>query len=217
MTRKLLAVSLVVLAAAPAAAFAGNSTRDVRVSASKQCATVQTKLGAVRFGQAFASFGACVSALAPLARQSATSAVTTCRSERGSASFAATHGGKTFARFYGVGRKGKHAFDRCVAAKERSAWVAVASAASACQSERANAAFAASHGGATFAQYYGANPFGACVTQKARPPFTVTPLQPTPAATPAQDLKTPPGGANCGPVESGGPPHPLIAGCMVVR
>jgi hypothetical protein len=215
MTRKLLAVSLVVLATVAATAFAGTSS--TQVSASKQCAAVQAQLGPFWFERAFASFGACVSALAPLARQDANTAAASCRNERAYASFAATHGGKTFARFYGVGRKSKNAYGRCVSAKERSASVVVAAAASACQAEQADAGFASSHDGKTFAQFYGTNAFAACVALKARASFTVSPLQPSPTPTPQQESK---GGtviSGCGPVPTGGPPRPLIASCMVVQ
>ena len=85
MIRKLFVVSVVALATVPAAAFAGNSARDVHASASKQCTAVQAKIGAISFGRTFASFGACVSALTPLARQNANTAVALCRSEIGRA------------------------------------------------------------------------------------------------------------------------------------
>ena len=191
MIRKLVTVSLVALTVS-ATAFAGTSSRDVQVSASKQCAAMQAKLGALSFNRAFASFGACVSALTPLARQSVNTANASCRSERTDANFAANHGGKTFAQFYG----GQNAFGKCVSGRERSVTVAAASAASACRTQVGSAAFAA------------------CVALKVKPSLTLSATQPT--QTPQQQEQqgsTPTGG--CGPDTGAGPAHPLVASCTV--
>ena len=217
MIRKLLAISLIAMASVPAVAFAGNSSNDTHASASKQCTAVEAKIGATSFDRAFVSFGACVSALTPLVRQSANTAAASCRSERASASFAASHGGKTFAQFYGVGRTHKNAYGKCVSAKEQHALVAAVSAASACQTAQANANFASSHGGKTFAQFYGASAFAMCIALRAQSSLTLGADQPTPAP-PQQESKgsTPVGG--CGPVEAGGgPAHPLVASCTVAK
>jgi len=200
MTRKLLVVLLVVLAALPAAAFAGTSS--AQSSASKQCVTVQAKFGASAFAQVFPSFGACVTALTPLARENATGAASACRAERASAGFTTTHGGKTFARFYGTGPKSKNAFGRCVAAKELSASRTVIAAATVCQTATS--------------QFWGASAFATCVTTKAQPSFTASPAQPTPAPEPQQQgSKGGTVGGGCGPVETGGTPKPL--GCLVAK
>ena len=188
MIRKLFVVLVVALATVPATAFAGNSARDVHASASKQCTAVQAKIGAISFGRTFASFGACVSALTPLARQNANTAAASCRSARANANFAATHDGKTFAQFYGVGPTHTNAFGKCVSRKERAASAADLSATSACQSEQ----------GAAFA---------ACIALKAHPSLTVSPIQPSQESQ-QQEPKgsTPIGG--CGPGTSD-PAHPL--------
>jgi hypothetical protein len=187
MIRKLFAVSVVALATVPAAALAAHSSGDVHASASKQCTAVQAKIGAVSFGRTFASFGACVSALTPLARQNANTAAASCRSARANANFAATHDGKTFAQFYGVGPTHANAFGRCVSGKERAASAADLSATSACQSEQ----------GAAFA---------ACIALKAHPTLTVSPIQPSQESQQQEPKGTTPG---CGP-GSDGPAHPLV-------
>lgn len=186
MIRKVFAVSLVVLTV-PATAFAATSARDVHASATKQCTAVHAKIGAISFNRVFASFGSCVSALTPLARQNANTAEAACRSARANANFAATHNGKTFAQFYGVGPSHANAFGKCVSAKERAATAADVSAASACQTEQGGAAFAA------------------CVTLKVHPTFTVTPVQPSQSTQQPEPNGTTPG---CGP-GADGPAHPL--------
>jgi hypothetical protein len=119
MIRKLCAVSLVALTVS-AAAFAGTSSREVQVNASKQCTAVQAKLGAFAFSKTFASFGACVSALTPLARQNVNSAEAWCKSHRVS--------GTTWGK--------------CVSAREKTTRLAVAAAAPACGTKEAPASFA---------------------------------------------------------------------------
>jgi hypothetical protein len=198
MIRKLFAVSLVALATVPAAAFAGNSSRDVHASASKQCTAVQAKIGAISFERAFASFGACVSALTPLARQNANTAAASCKGARADANFAATHSGKTFAQFYGVGLNHSNAYGKCVSAKERAASAADVSAASTCQTD------------------LGATAFATCVTLKVHPSLTVSPEQPSQSSQ-QQEPKgsTPVGG--CGAESGVGPAHPLVASCTVAK
>jgi hypothetical protein len=198
MIRKLFAVSLVAVAAVPAA-FAQTSSRDVHASASRQCIAVRTKIGPVSFGHTFASFGSCVSALTPLTRQNANTAAASCRSERADASFSATHGGKTFARFYGAGSANKNAFGRCVSAKERAETAADLSAAFACRTEVGAAAFAA------------------CVASKASPPLAVSPVQPSPAPAPQEPGSVAPVGGCGGAQEGAGPAHPLATDCAVSK
>jgi hypothetical protein len=198
MIRKLFAVSLVALATVPATAVAGTSSRDLHASASKQCTAVQAKIGAISFERAFSSFGACVSALTPLAQQNANTAAASCRSARANASFDATHGGKTFAQFYGVGINHANAYGKCVSAKEAAASAAAVSAASACQTD------------------LGATAFATCVTLKVHPTLTVTPEQPALSSQqPEPKGSTIVGG--CGPENSAGPAHPLVASCTVAK
>lgn len=198
MIRKLFAVSLVALATVPAAAFAGNSSRDVHASATKQCTAVQAKIGAVSFERAFSSFGACVSALTPLARQNANTAAASCRSARANANFDATHGGKTFVQFYGVGLSHTNAYGKCVSTKEGAASAADVSAASACQTD------------------VGATAFATCIELKVHPALTVSPVQPSQSS----QEQVPKGSTTvggCGPENSAGPAHPLVASCTVAK
>ena len=113
-----------------------------------------------------------------------------CKAERADANFASTHGGKTFAQFYGANKNGKTPFGKCVSAKAKAkakhsttttATTAAPTtspsedrASKACKAEQSDANFAAAHGGKTFAQHYGANTglqnaFGKCVAMKAKP------------------------------------------------
>jgi hypothetical protein len=205
--------------AAPAAAPATNATQN----ASAACTALKAKIGATAFTQAYATFGQCVSSLAPLEQQNLTSAQAACSAEQSDPNFAASHGGMSFAQFYGTGKKDKNAFGNCVSTKAKASSVAEGkarpnpsrtcrslrsqmgattfaltygknandrnafgkcvaktahaqtqnevSAASACRAEQADANFAASHSGKTFAQFYGtgdlANAFGKCVAAKA--------------------------------------------------
>ena len=107
-----------------------------------------------------------------------------CRTERADANFAASHGGKTFAQFYGKNKGNANAFGKCVSAKAKAqhptttGQTETQSASSlgadaACAAERADANFAAGHGGKSFAQFYGTNAglnnaFGQCVSTKAK-------------------------------------------------
>ena len=61
--------------------------------------------------------GKCVSAWTQTEHQNRHAAETACKAEQADAGFAAAHGGKTFAQFYGVGNKGANALNRCVQAK----------------------------------------------------------------------------------------------------
>jgi hypothetical protein len=84
-------------------------------------------------------------------------ALRACRAERRDPNFAAEHGGKTFAEFYG---------ERPMRACRRAKGVIVRNAAQACRTERRADP-------AAFRQKYGTNPsrrnaFGKCVSQKAR-------------------------------------------------
>lgn len=220
--KKTLILTALVFALAPVAAFAAPTPAQ---QASKDCASLRAKIGATAFTQAFGNasnaFGKCVSKFAQVERANTTSANSLCRVEQADVTFAATHGGKTFAQFYGTG-KGKNAFAKCVSLKATSSSAAeqsamnpartctglktkmgatlfaqgfgtnqshrnafgkcvslvarsqstiVVDAASACMSELNDAAFATSHAGKTFAQFYGtntdlSNAFGNCVAKK---------------------------------------------------
>jgi hypothetical protein len=110
--RRLLIILATAAALAPVAASAGASTNAT--SARSDCARLQATMGTKAFSQAYATFGACVSRYAPIEQQVSTSANTTCTAQQADSNFAATHGGKTFAQYYGTGKNGHDAFARCV-------------------------------------------------------------------------------------------------------
>jgi len=109
-----------------------------------------------------------------------------------------------FAQRYGTG---DGAFPQCVTAAARAQVAAELSAAAACNAERADAGFAGSHGGKTFAQAYGtnadlSNAFGRCVAQKALA-FVTAQLRPAARPTPV-----PPPTDRCGAYEGTAPLKP---------
>jgi hypothetical protein len=106
----LLLVAAVVLA--PVAAFAASPQSGT--SARSDCAKLRATMGDKAFSQAYASFGACVSRYAPVEQQLTASAEATCTAQQADPNFASTHGGKTFAQYYGTGKTDKNAFARCV-------------------------------------------------------------------------------------------------------
>jgi hypothetical protein len=110
--RRLIIVLVAAAVLAPVAAFA--ATTPSATSARIDCVKLQAAMGATAFSQAYATFGACVSRYAPIEQQVTTSANATCTAQQADPNFAATHGGKTFAQFYGTGAKDKNAFARCV-------------------------------------------------------------------------------------------------------
>ena len=228
--RKLLLIAALVLAVAPAAATA--NTTSVAANASKACSALRTQVGPTAFGNTFASFGACVSSVSPLEQLNATTAAALCRAEQADASFAASHGGKTFARFYGNGKKGVHALANCIVRKtlsssatERNVTVGGSTSASAliaaqiaaagsCRSLWVSPSFGAAHNGKSFAQWFGtsadlANAFGRCVVSSTVVPSAQLPTQQpptttTPGTTPATGTSGPGG---CDPAGTGGNPH----------
>src|SRR5205807_1749271 len=78
----------------------------------------------------------------------------------------------TFDLTYGTNRNHANSFGMCASATAKAQAANELSAGSSCQTEQADASFAASHSGKTFAQVYGttafgANAFGKCVSSKA--------------------------------------------------
>jgi hypothetical protein len=118
--RKMMVCTVVALALAPVAALA---TPTPAQAAAKDCTALRAKMGTVAFVQAFGgasnAFGKCVSKLTQLEQANASSANALCRAEQADPNFSATHGGKTFAQFYGSGAKHKNAFGNCVSLKNR--------------------------------------------------------------------------------------------------
>jgi hypothetical protein len=83
-------------------------------NASADCTAFKAKIGVTAFAQAYSSFGACVSRYAQIEQQNQTSANVSCTALSTDVNFAASHGGKTFAQFYGTGKGGSNAMGRCV-------------------------------------------------------------------------------------------------------
>ncbi len=167
--KRLILILLVAAAVAPVAAFAASP--DATKNASTDCTALKAKMGATAFGQAYSSFSACVSRYAQIEQQNQTSANTSCTALAADANFAANHGGKTFAQFYGTGKSGSNAMGRCVSS------IAKASS-QAEQQGRLNPAQTcraakAKMGASAFAAFYGKNAndknaFGKCVSKTAR-------------------------------------------------
>ncbi|HVE69665.1 MAG TPA: hypothetical protein VNB64_13905 [Solirubrobacteraceae bacterium] len=146
-------------------------------SPAQQCRAERTAMGDANFRTTYGTnanrsnaFGKCVAKHARAEDANTANAARQCRAERNDANFAATHGGKTFAQFYGTNANGRNAFGKCVSAKSAQATdqqqTARINAARKCRTEqRADAA--------AFRTTYGtnanrSNAFGRCVSKHAR-------------------------------------------------
>jgi len=145
-------------------------------SPAQRCAAERTAIGTPAFNQLYGTnaldrnaFGKCVVKLTRAEAQNTAKATEACRAEQSDVNFASTHGGKTFAQFYGTGKNGHNAFGRCVSQKASAAaqaqQQATIRAARACKAERTADPTA-------FKNKYGtnankSNAFGKCVSQKA--------------------------------------------------
>lgn len=128
-------------------------------------------MGTTAFSQAYRTFGACVSRYAPVEQQVTLSAEATCTAQQADPGFAAAHGGKTFAQYYGSGKLDRNAFARCVAlvakANRRAEQQGRMNPAWTCRALRAQMT------APLFAQAYGRNAndrnaFGKCVSTTAK-------------------------------------------------
>jgi len=189
-----LACAVSAAAIAPAAASAADPTPSDFKNAAKYCKALKAASGSNNFVSMFGTkknaYGKCVSSTAKQqanedAKQkkaAKASAAKECKAEREDATFAGAHGGKTFAQFYGTGRL-ENAYGRCVSQKAKQHQSEAdeeddaeqgdrLNAAKTCRAERADSNFADTHGGKTFAQFYGTgrleNAFGKCVSQTAK-------------------------------------------------
>jgi len=128
---------------------------------------------------AYPSLSACIAAGASAASESSANAAKACKAEQDgdAAAFAAAHGGKSFADFYGTNGNKKNAFGKCVSGKAdesvADSQAAELAAASKCKAMRADPGFAAAHGGKSFADFYGTNAnkknaFAKCVSTTAK-------------------------------------------------
>lgn len=113
--RKIMIVALVVAGIAVPAALA--------VTPQAPSAYCKANPALIGSGKTYATMGACVAKQAALAAANRTNAAKACKAEMADANFAASHGGKTFAQFYGTtAGKGKgdgngDAYGKCVSQK----------------------------------------------------------------------------------------------------
>src|SRR5229473_2840126 len=106
--RKLIFLALFVALAAPIAALADGTPPTPATTANQTCKQARTTLGTTTFAQTYGTntsrsnaFGKCLSANAKSAQQAVVNAAKTCKAQQADPNFAASHGGKTFAQFYG--------------------------------------------------------------------------------------------------------------------
>jgi hypothetical protein len=185
--RGIVLVAVLAAAFAPAAAFA--STHD-QIAASRDCTALVAKMGPVAFDKAYPSFGVCVSRFVPLEQSNTTSANTTCAQLYGKNGYGscvastaqassqveqqgrlnpaqtcraqrAAMGAATFARMYGRSA-------RCVSTVAKAQNANETNGAATCKGEQDDPDFATKNGGRTFADFYGTNPFGRCVSTNAQ-------------------------------------------------
>ena len=112
--------------------------------------------------------GKCVSKWTQAEHQNRHEAAAACKAEQADANFAAAHGGKTFAQFYGTGKNRANAMNKCISSKRAAESAedkqAVVNAARSCKAERK------AMGTSAFAAKYGSNAdksnaFGRCVSK----------------------------------------------------
>jgi hypothetical protein len=166
--RKLI-VFVALALAIPAAAIADNTAPPtVQAAAKAACRTERTAIGDAAFKLLHGAngFGKCVSSAVKSAKANDAAALNTCKKDQSDPAFAAAHGGKTFAQFYGKNSSGANALGKCVSATSSAAdhalLAATIAAAKSCKTERADrAAFATKYGAS-------ANAFGKCVSSKVK-------------------------------------------------
>jgi hypothetical protein len=168
-------ILLILVAAAATAAAAYGAPGDQGKSPAQVCKSELATLGAANFRSLYApggsganAFGKCVSQHARAAAANRTNAAKACKTEMAmpEAEFRATHGGQSFAEFYGKNKNDRNAYGKCVSSKANAAAAkqeaATMNAAKACKAERAadRAAFTAKYGGKA------SSAFGKCVSAK---------------------------------------------------
>ena len=175
MKRFLPFILVAIAAVAASAAFAAPG--DNGKSPAQFCKNELATLGAANFRSLYAptgngenAFGKCVSKHAQAAKVNRTNAAKACKAEQAmpEAEFRATHGGQSFAEFYGKNKNDRNAYGKCVSSKAHAAneqqEAATMKAAKACKAERAanRAAFTAKYGGKA------SSAFGKCVSSKSK-------------------------------------------------
>jgi hypothetical protein len=162
--------------AIPAMAVAADPTSNPN-SPAAQCRAERSAMGVTNFKNTYGTnadksnaFGKCVSKHAKSQDANDANAAKRCKAERDDPNFAASHGGKTFAEFYGTNKNGKNAFGKCVSRKGDETTEAQQdkrlNAARTCRTEQREdaAAFKAKYG----TNHNKSNAFGKCVSKAAR-------------------------------------------------
>ena len=177
MKLKALFAALAVAAVLPVAALADPASPSDKANGARSCQALKTSLTEATFKATYGTnadksnaFGKCVSKWTQAEHQNRHAAETACKAEQADAGFAAAHEGKTFAQFYGTGKNGANALNRCIQSKRVAESTAdkqaVVAAAKKCKAERK------SMGDAAFKAAYGttadkSNAFGKCVSKLA--------------------------------------------------
>jgi hypothetical protein len=166
----------------------GPSANSVAV---QQCVAEKHAMGNKAFKALYGkrAMRTCAGKQTPRAQGTVNNAAQQCKAEQADPNFAASHGGLTFAQFYGTNPNDANAFGKCVSGKVQAAQAEqqaqVQNAAQKCRAERSDPNFAGSHGGKTFEEFYGTNrnkknAFGKCVSSKAKAKSSQpTPVTPT--------------------------------------
>jgi hypothetical protein len=173
MKLKALVAAFAVAAILPVAALADEASPSDKANGARSCQVLKASLGAT-FAATYGTnadksnaFGKCVSKWTQTEHQNRHAAATACTAEQADANFAASHDGKTFAQFYGSGKKGANAMNQCIQAKRAAESAAdkqkVMNAARSCKAERK------AMGAEPFKAKYGgtSNAFGKCVSKLA--------------------------------------------------
>ncbi len=175
MKRILISGTTMLALAFPAGALAEETAPSPAKNAAKTCSALRTASGEANFKAAFGTnktksnaFGKCVSKQTKTEEAAATEAKSACKTEQDDPNFAAAHGGKTFAQFYGTNKNGKNAYGKCVSAKAKAKnaeeTATLVKAGKTCKAERrelGKEAFTAKYGGKS-------NAFGKCISAEAK-------------------------------------------------
>lgn len=174
MKLRILAIGVVAAALLPVAALADPATQSDKANGARACQALKGSLGDATFKSSYGTnasksnaMGQCVSKWTRAEHQNRHEAEAACTAEKADTGFSAAHGGKSFAEFYGVGKQGANALQKCIQVKWAAASAAdkqaTVRAAKQCKAERN------SLGDAAFKTKYGssANAFGKCVAKLA--------------------------------------------------
>lgn len=178
MKLKAVLAALAIAAILPVAAYADEISPSDKANGARSCGALKGSLGEATFKSSYGTnadrsnaMGKCVSKWAQAEHSNRHDATVACKAESADAGFAASHGGKTFAQYYGEGKKGANALNRCIASKRAAETAedrqAVVNAARSCKAERK------AMGADPFKAKYGSNAdksnaFGRCVAKLAQ-------------------------------------------------